>query len=166
MSDDVFRWVITAGVALSFLFIVIMSIAVTVLVSKVSKFLPKVHDLADRAKPIIDTTRRLVDENAPKFSDIATRAKEIASNAKDITEVAKDQAHRWAAVGRDVADRTRAQVARVDAALDETVDQVQHAGTNLKSAAMRPVREASGVIAGVGIYSKKWKQRGSSKNSG
>jgi hypothetical protein len=52
-------------------------------------------------------------------------------------------------VGRDVADRAKAQVARVDAAVDDTVDQVQNAGTNLKAAARKPIREAEGVIAGV-----------------
>jgi hypothetical protein len=37
----------------------------------------------------------------------------------------------------------------VDAAVDQTVDQVQFAGANLKEAALKPMREASGVIAGV-----------------
>jgi len=114
-----------------------------------SKLHKKAEDFQQRVVPLVDTARRLTTENAPKFSDIATDIREIAHNAKDISGVAKDQAHRFAEVGRDIADRTKAQVARVDAAMDETVGQVQHVGTNLKAAALKPVREASGVLAGV-----------------
>ncbi len=149
MSDETFRWVIFAGDAISTLCIVVMAVTMVALYSMVSKVRAKAEEMMGKASPIIDTTNRLVQENGPKFSDIASRAKEIAGNAKDISDVARDQAHRFAEVGRDVADRAKAQVARVDAAMDQTVDQVQHAGENLKSAAMRPVREASGVIAGV-----------------
>ena len=63
--------------------------------------------------------------------------------------MARDQAHRFAEVGRDIADRTKAQVARVDAAVDETVENVQHAGENVKAAVLKPVREASAVAAGL-----------------
>jgi len=63
--------------------------------------------------------------------------------------VAKDQAHRFAEVGRDIADRTKAQVARVDAAVDETVENVQHAGENVKAAVLKPMREAGAVAAGL-----------------
>jgi hypothetical protein len=63
--------------------------------------------------------------------------------------VAKDQAHRFAEVGRDIADRTKAQVARVDAVVDDTVDKVHQAGDNVKAAVSKPVREAGAVLAGV-----------------
>ncbi|HWD99545.1 MAG TPA: hypothetical protein VG345_10925, partial [Bryobacteraceae bacterium] len=73
----------------------------------------------------------------------------IAANAKDVSVVAKDQAHRWAEVGRDMADRTKAQIARVDSAVDETVEHVQHAGANVKDAVLKPVREANGILSGI-----------------
>jgi len=149
MSEETFRWVITVGVAIAALCILIVAATLIALYSVVSKMRAKAEEVIGKASPIIDTTKRLVQENAPKFSDIASRAKEIAANAKDMSDVARDQAHRFAEVGRDIADRTKAQVARLDSAMDETVDQVQHVGNNIKSAALKPVREASGVIAGV-----------------
>jgi hypothetical protein len=149
MSEDTFRWVITGAVGLSALCFLVMAIVAVVIYGLLSKLQAKAEDLQQRVVPIVDTARRLTTENAPRFSDIATDVREIARNAKDISAVAKDQAHRFAEVGRDIADRTKAQVARVDAAMDETVDQVQHAGTNLKAVALKPVREASGVLAGV-----------------
>lgn len=149
MSEDVFRWIVTGAVAISTICIVVMAAVSVAIHGLVSKLQTKAEDVTGRMVPIIDKARQLTIENAPKFSDIATDVREITRNAKDMSVVAKDQAHRWAEVSRDVADRTKAQVARVDAAMDETVDQVQHASINLKAAALKPVREASGVIAGV-----------------
>jgi len=149
MSDDAFRWVIAAAVILSALCFLVMGIAAIVLMRVVAKLRAKVEETLGRAQPIIDTVRRVSDENAPKISDIATSAKQIAANAKDVSGVAKEQAHRWAEVGRDLADRTKAQVARVDTAVDETVEQVQHVGSNVKEAVLKPVREANGIVSGI-----------------
>jgi F0F1-type ATP synthase membrane subunit b/b' len=149
MSDEAFRWVITAAVILSALCFLVMGIAAIVIMEVVSKLRAKIEATLARANPILETVKRLADENAPKISDIATSAKLIAANAKDVSIVAKDQAHRWGEVGRDLADRTKAQVARVDSAVDETVDHVQHAGEHVKGAVMKPVREASGILSGI-----------------
>jgi methyl-accepting chemotaxis protein len=149
MSEDTFRWVITGAVGLCAVCFLAIAVVATMMYGLMSKLRTKAEDFQERVVPIVDTARRLATENAPKFSDIATDIRDIAHNAKDISDVAKDQAHRFGEVGRDIADRTKAQVARVDAAMDETVGQVQHAGSNLKAAALKPVREASGVLAGV-----------------
>ena len=149
MSEETFRWVITGAVGISTLCILAMAVVALLLYSVISKFQMRVDGVLTKIEPIIDLVRRLLTENAPKVSDIASRVKEIAVNAKDVSDVARDQAHRFAEVGRDIADRTKAQVARVDAALDETVDSVQDAGKNAKDAVLKPVREASGVLAGI-----------------
>ena len=149
MSEEIFRWVIAGGVAIATLS-TLMTAVVCILIFRVAgRVGTKVEDVAVRVEPVVDIVRKIAYENASAVSDIVDRAKEIATNAKNVSDVAKDQAHRWAEVGRDVADRTKAQVARVDAALDETVDQVHHAGDNVRTAVMKPVREASGVIAGI-----------------
>jgi methyl-accepting chemotaxis protein len=149
MPEETFRWVITGAVVIATLCIMIVAATAIVMYRVMAKTQAKAEGMIDRVEPILDIVKKLADENAPKFSGIATRAREIADNAKNISDVARDQAHRFAEVGRDVADRTKAQVARVDAAVDETVDQVQYAGTNVKEAVLKPVREASGVLAGV-----------------
>jgi methyl-accepting chemotaxis protein len=149
MPEDTFRWVITGAVAISTLCIFAMAVIAFVMYRVLSKMQVRAEGMIDRVEPITDAVQKLMVDNGPRFSSLAIRAIEIADNAKDISDVARDQAHRFAEVGRDVADRARAQVARVDAAVDDTVEQVHHAGANLKEAALKPVREASGVIAGV-----------------
>ena len=149
MSEETFRWVVTGGVGIATLCIVIMAVVALLLYKVVAKVQVKVTDITERAEPIIDTVKRIANDSAPKISVIGSNVVDISAKAKDIAVVAQEQAHRWAEVGRDIADRTKAQVARVDAVVDETVEQVHHAGDNVKAAAMRPVREASAVFAGV-----------------
>jgi len=146
MSEETFRAVLAGEAGIVILVMIAGAIALYSLATKIHA---KVEEVVGKVSPFFDTTNQFVRENGAKFSDIASSAREISANAKDISDVARDQAHRFADVGRDVADRAKAQVARLDSAMDETVDQVQNAGQNLKSAAMKPVREASGVIAGV-----------------
>jgi methyl-accepting chemotaxis protein len=126
-----------------------MAVTAIVMYRMVSKLQARTEGVLTKVEPLIDTVGQLTRENAPKFSGIATRVHEIADNTKDISDVAREQAHRFAEVGRDIADRTKAQVARVDAAVDDTVEHVQHAGTHVREAVLKPVREASGVVAGV-----------------
>jgi methyl-accepting chemotaxis protein len=149
MPEETFRWVITGAVAIATLCILVMAGILIAIYRVAANVRTRMDGVTTRVEPILDTVRRLADENAPKVSDIASRAQEIAANAKDISDVAKDQAHRFAEVGRDIADRAKVQVARVDAAVDDTVDKVHHAGENGKSAVMKPVREAGGVFAGI-----------------
>jgi hypothetical protein len=149
MPDETFRWIVAGGVAIATLSIVVMAIVAIVLFRVVSRLQARVDGMADRAEPVVDSVRHLVNDNAPKIGDIVTAARETATNTRDISAVAKDQAYRFAEVGRDIADRAKSQVARVDAAVDDTVAQVQHLGSDVKSAVLKPMNEASGLAAGI-----------------
>ncbi len=149
MPEETFRWVITGGVAIATLCILTMAVVSILLYRVVSRVQARVDGVMERAEPIVDTVRQLAGENAPKISLITSRAVEIVTNAKEITDLATDQAHRFAEVGRDISDRAKAQVARVDAVVDDTVEQFHHAGDNVKAAVRKPVREAGAVLAGV-----------------
>jgi len=149
MSEETFRWAVTGGVAIATLCIVVMAVVAMLLYRVIAKVQAKVNDVTESLEPLLDTVKRIARDNEPKVSSIAASVVEISNNAKDISVIAKDQAHRYAELGRDIADRAKAQVARVDAVVDETVDQVHNAGDNLKAAVKRPVREAGAVIAGV-----------------
>ena len=149
MTEETFRWTVTIGVAIATMSIVVMAVIAVIMYRVFAKIQGRVDSLSGRVEPLIDTVRKLADENAPKLSEITSNARDISINAKDVSEVAKDQAHRFAEVGRDIADRTKAQVARVDSAVDETVEQFHEAGANMKAAVAKPMREASGIAAGI-----------------
>jgi hypothetical protein len=149
MSEETFRWVITGGVAIAVLCIFIMAVVSILIYRVVGKVPMRVAGVVEKVEPLIETVRHIASDSAPKIATITTRAVEIAANAKDISDVANDQAHRFAEVGRDIADRSKAQIARIDSVVDQTVDQVHHAGDNVKAAVLKPVHEASAVFAGV-----------------
>jgi methyl-accepting chemotaxis protein len=149
MPDDTFRLVIAVGVALATLSMVMMAVMTVVLFRVVSRMQNKVDDMVDQTAPVVASVRHLLNENSSKIGRIVTASEETAANAREISVVAKDQAYRFAEVGRDITDRAKVQVARVDAVVDETVEQVQHLGTNVRSAVMKPVSEVAGVLAGI-----------------
>lgn len=149
MSEETFRWVVTGGVAIATLCILIMAVVSLLLLKVASKVRKRMDSVLERVEPILDTARQVAKDSGPKISAIGDNVVEIVANARDISDVAKDQAHRFGEVGRDIADRAKAQVARVDSAVDNTVEQFHHAGDNMKSAMMKPVREAGAVFAGL-----------------
>jgi methyl-accepting chemotaxis protein len=149
MSDETFRWIIAGGIAIATLSIVAMAVMMSVLYRMASRVEGRVVRVVEHAEPIVDSVRYLVNENSAKIADIVTSAQQTAANTRDISAIAKDQAHRFGELGRDVTDRAKVQVARVDAVVDETVEQVQQLGTNVRAAVMKPVNEVSGVFAGI-----------------
>jgi methyl-accepting chemotaxis protein len=149
MSDETFRWVIAGGVAISTLCILVVAVAAVMLYRVISLVRVRTDKLAERIEPLIDTVRRVADDSAPKIAHMTSDATVIVANAKDVSEVAKDQAHRFGEVGRDFTDRAKVQISRVDAVVDQTVDQVQQVTEQVKISVMKPVKEAGAVMAGV-----------------
>jgi methyl-accepting chemotaxis protein len=146
MSEETFRIVVTSALGVGLLVMVGVLLMTLQIVARIRS---RVDNLAETAGPLLMTVRKLTEENGPRFSDIVRHAQEISTHAADISGVAKDQAHRFAEVGRDIADRTRAQVARLDTAVDDTIDRAHETTENVKAAVLKPVREVSGIAAGV-----------------
>jgi hypothetical protein len=149
MPDDTFRLVVALGVAIATLSMFIMAVMTVVLFRAFSRMQTKVDDMVDQSAPVVASVRHLLNENSSKIGRIVSASEDTAVNAREISVLAKDQAYRFAEVGRDITDRAKVQVARVDAVVDETVDQVQHLGVNVRSAVMKPVSEVAGVLAGI-----------------
>jgi len=109
----------------------------------------KASTAIDRAGPLIDQARTTlananlaIEENRPKVSEITEQVAEIARTGRE-------QVDRLGALLEDAGNRARARLAQIDDTVAETVEQVGEVGGALKRAAMLPVREASGVAAGI-----------------
>ncbi len=142
MSDELFRWFIAGGVLLSTVAFVVQAVAVLVLVRKASAFKAKVEPLVSKASPIIDNVRLSVQDLTPKV-------KLISADAVDISKNAREQVHRVGELLTDFSDRAKAQVARIDGVVDETIGNVEHAGESVVGAVLKPVREVNGVLSGI-----------------
>ncbi|HXI38689.1 MAG TPA: hypothetical protein VNH83_01865, partial [Bryobacteraceae bacterium] len=115
MGDDVFRWVIAIGVFLAVVAFVVQTIVILAMYRVTKATQDKLMPVVEALTPILGTVRRFVDENTPKFSQLTT----------DMTAVVKslyEQVNRLGEVVKEVSDRARAQVARIDGAVDETVE--------------------------------------------
>ncbi len=142
MSEETFRWVIAAAVAISTLCIVVQAVVILVLLKVLKTTQAKVMAMVERAEPIVVSVRRLIDENGPKFSAIST-------DAAEVVKMGKEQVARLSELVQDFSERAKVQVARIDGAVDDTVDKVQQASGAMRSVVMKPVREIDGIFSGI-----------------
>jgi methyl-accepting chemotaxis protein len=183
MPEDAFRMVVTIGVALAALAFVAQSAAMVGMylafrrmqrkaeplleraqpaVAQLSKAAEKLSALADKAAPVVDqageillTAHAIMDENRPRIAEIATEAAGIAKTGRE-------QVERLGNIVNETAERARARVEQIDRSVDNTVESIEQAGDAMKRAAMRPVREATGIAAGISaavgtlMYGKKY----------
>jgi methyl-accepting chemotaxis protein len=142
MGEDVFRWVITIGVFLAVVAFLVQTVVIFAMYRVTKATQDKLMPVVEAVAPILGTVRRFVDENTPKFSQMTT----------DMTAVVKslhEQVNRLGEVVKEVSDRARAQVARIDGAVDETVEQVQQASDMVKHAILGPVKQVDGIMHGI-----------------
>jgi methyl-accepting chemotaxis protein len=142
MSEDVFRWVIATGVFLAVVAFLVQTVVILAMYRVTKATQDKIMPIVEAITPTVGTVRRFVDENAPKFSQIST----------DMTGVVRslhEQVNRLGEVVKEISDRARAQVARIDGAVDETVEQVQQASDVVKQAILGPVKQVDGIMHGI-----------------
>ncbi len=142
MPDDVFRWVIAIGIVLSLVTFVVQTALVLAMFRVTKAMQEKLLPIIDATGPLVKTIRYFADENLPKFS-------QMTSDASEMVKALHAQVDRLGEVVKDISDRARAQVARIDGAVDLTVDQVQHATASVKDAVLRPVRQVDGIMQGI-----------------
>ena len=142
MPDDVFRWVLAIGIFLSLMAFVVQTALVLAMFRVTKAMQEKLLPIIDATGPLVKTVRIFADENFPKFS-------QMTANATEILKSVQADVDRLSEVVKDVSDRARAQVARIDGAVDLTVDQVQHASESVKHAVLRPVRQVDGIMQGI-----------------
>src|SRR5215813_13540322 len=125
MSDDVFRWVIAIGVFVAVVAFLVQTVVIFAVYRVTKATQDKLMPIVEAVTPILGTVRRFVDENTPKLSHLTT---DMAAVVRSLHE----QVNRLGDVVKEVSDRARAQVARIDGAVDQTVEQVQQASEVVK----------------------------------
>ena len=142
MSEETFRWVVAGAVVLATLSMVGQAIVSIIILGTLKRAQAKIDSLMNRAEPLVVSVKDLLDDTGPKI-------KAIAADSVEVARLAREQAARVSDLVKDITDRAKVQVARIDGAMDETMEQVQTAGTAVKGAVLRPVRELSGIVSGV-----------------
>jgi len=142
MTDEVFRWVITAGVALCWLMTMVTAGAMLAVYRTSKRVEERVNPLIDKAGPILDRSRSLVDEAGPKIRDILDKV-------TDMTASAREQVQRLEALVGETTDRARLQLDRIDLVVNDTLSRVQETTAAVQGTILKPVREVNGVVSGL-----------------
>jgi hypothetical protein len=142
MSDDTFKLVIAVGVGIAALCFVVQAITTMILVRTMNRIKEKVEPLADKTEPILELVRSSMTELIPRMMAISV-------DAMELSKTAREQVNRLGELLTELAQQAKAQVARIDGAVESTVGSVQQAGESVKDAVLKPVREVNGVLAGI-----------------
>lgn len=142
MTDDTFKWVIASGVILAALCFVAQAIATMMLMRTMNAIKEKIEPLTEKTEPILELVRSSMTELIPKLVAFST-------DAMELSKTAREQVNHLGEVLTELAEQAKAQVARIDGAVESTVGSVQHAGESVKDAVLKPVREVNGVLAGI-----------------
>jgi len=149
MPEDVFRWVIAAGVLLACLASVWQAIILAGIyragkeAQKAGKEVQtRLGPLVDRFDAILTTSSSILAENRPHIAEITAETSAIAKTARQ-------QVERIGELIDDTSVRAKARITQIDQTVGRTMEQVDHAGEAVKTAVMKPVKEVNGIVAGV-----------------
>ena len=142
MSDNAFRWIITVGVAASWVTTVVMAVAILWIYRSSKRLEERVGLLLDKAAPVLESARSLVDDARPKIHEMIARANEITASARD-------QVVRLDALMTETSDCVRIQIERIDATVADAVSRVQETTAAVQTTILKPVREVNGVVSGL-----------------
>jgi uncharacterized protein YoxC len=156
MSDDVFHWVVSVGVLLAGVAMVWQAVVLAAIYragkeaakagrEAQEKFAPVMRRLdtilAD-STAVMTATNKILDDNRTRVAAITAETLAIASSFRSHTDKVGDLI--------DYAgDRARARITQVDETIDHTVESVEQASDAVRTAVMKPVKEVSGLMAGV-----------------
>ena len=149
MPEDVFRWVVAAGVLLACIASVWQAIIVAAMyragkeAQKAGKQAQnRLGPLVDRFDAILTSSSKMLEENRPRIADITAETLAVAKTVRQ-------QVERIGELLDDTNVRAKARIAQIDATVGRAVEQADHAGEAVKSAVMKPVKEVGGIVAGV-----------------
>lgn len=142
MSNETFQWIVAIAVILACISFLVQAVAVLALLRIVKALQGRLMPFVDSARPVVETARRILEDNRPRIAELSTEAVYIAKSVRA-------QVERIGELVQDTSSRARQRIAQIDRTVDHTVEQVEHAGTSVKNAMLKPVREVNAILAGM-----------------
>ena len=124
--------------------------------AKVGPAIDRFRPVVDRAVVVVERTGVLIQsvnrvtaaanlimqDVRPRIADISDQTVAIVCSGREQVERVGDLLH-------DAGDRTHARLEQIDHAVEATIKQIENVSGTVKSAVLRPVREVSGIAAGI-----------------
>lgn len=102
-----------------------------------------------RVTELLPRARSLVDSAETTLAQGRTQVLEVTAKASEVLDLAKSQLVKVDDSLIDVTNRVKAQMERIELMLDDTLSRVQETVTMIHGGVMKPVREVTGVAAGL-----------------
>ena len=154
--SEVFQWVVGVAAIVACLAVVGQTLILAALYragreaetagkeagAKLSPLVDRFEGLLTAFNSFLTTSGKMLEENRPRIAGITAEALAAA-------KAAREHADRIGELIDDTSGRARARIAQIDQTVENTVEQMEHAGDAVKSAVLRPVKEVTGIVAGV-----------------
>lgn len=136
--------------------LVLLSIAVAVsslslLVQAIASWrvYQSVRRLQEEVSPLLPRAKAAIEQAEATFRQAATELHEAAEMARSLMEAVQEQVDGIDRARQELAAQWRVQSERLDLVLEDILGRVQEVVGVLHGTVMRPVREVSGMVAGV-----------------
>jgi len=158
-------------VALSMLTQAIVFVVAAIGAAKVrNRMLGIVEELRLKTLPVIDSAQGMVHELHPKLRTITDNLAETSHVVRAKATEFDSTLSNFNQTLNEVNHKTRAQAARVDGMVSSVLDSTQHVASTVQRGVQTPVREISGLMAGlkagVDTFFNGWSWRGSRAKAG
>ena len=143
MDNQALLYVMTGAVAVSAIALVIQMLILWGIYRTSRTMRERVLELSDRAEQSVKSASQELAETRAEVHKVIVKLGEVADSTKaQLVKVDETLT--------EMTTRARVQMDRVELALDDSLDRIQHAVTVVHNGVVKPVQQVTGVAAGVG----------------
>jgi F0F1-type ATP synthase membrane subunit b/b' len=142
MDQTTLLYVMTAFVIIAAIALCIQAGMLAAMYKATRSMQQSIQPLVPKVEALVDSARTTVDQSKQQIADITERANEILDSTKRQLALVEE-------VVTDATARAKVQLERVEMVLDDTVSRAHEAVATIHVGIMRPLREISGVAAGI-----------------
>lgn len=136
--------------ALALLMQAIVMLALYIGVSKATKSMKEeIEDLRSSVTPILDSTREMVGTTRELVTRLSPKVEAAVTDVAEVAHWLRTQAAHVEVAADEVLERLRRQTGRIDTMFSGTLDAVDKASSFVTEAVGKPVRQLSGLLAGL-----------------
>jgi hypothetical protein len=142
MSPDALLYVITGAVVVSALALILQALLMLALYKSSVAIGKQAVAVASQVESFVESTQRTLEQSRKQIADVAAKTSEVLDLTHKQLVLIDD-------VLGDAVFRARAQMDRVEMIVDDSLELFHNATAGLQRAVLRPVREITGVAAGL-----------------
>lgn len=142
MSPDALLFVMTGAVVVSALALIIQTLLLLALYKSSVAIGKQAVSVASHVESFVESTQRTLEQSRKQIADVAAKTSEVLDLTHKQLVLIDD-------VLGDAVFRARAQMDRVGMIVDDSLSLLQNTTAGLQRAVLRPVREITGVAAGL-----------------